>query len=837
MTTLSAQQTGRNTGSARPISDLFLENLPPELTRWRHWVPYRLGPVKANGKRDKILLNPRTGRYAKVNNPKTWGTFEEAVAAYCAGMGDGIGFVFTAEDPYVGIDLDECRNPQTGHLEAWAQDIVERLDSYTEASPSGTGVHILASGKLPGGGGETEHVEMYETGRFFTITGEHVGGTPIICAPRQAQITDLYHRYFSHKLTGNGVSQSTPTHGALSADERQQILTELRAALPSIPAVEHDIWREVGMGVHHVDSGRAGFDLWVEWSQRCPEKFDLTDCQKRWRSFHDDGGITHRSIFKLAIDHGWQQTGTGDAAAQGKKPGIEITADLTTMVNQTEAALLKLPGPVLYQRSRQLVRIAPAGPSPTWLQRPEEAPIIAPASLAALREYASHAARWTKRDKRTKTQLDVLPSAVVLETLAARTEWRFPYLEGVIAAPTLRPDGVLLQTPGYDQETGLYLDLNSGPFPPIPETPTRNDAIRALNHLYEPFSDFPFADDCHRSATLAALLTLNGRYAIRGCTPLFAVRAHSRGTGKGLLVNTIAMIGTGRPAPTWQHTENEEEDAKRLLSIAIAGDQCAHIDNVTTAFGSGPLDSVITAASIKGRLLGTNTNQEAPWTTVLFASGNNMTFTGDMVRRVIPIDLDAQTEHPEERGGFRHARLLEWVRHERPRLVTAALTVLKVFFHASCPKQPNLAEYGSFEAWSDLIRHCLVWCGFADPCGGRKHLEAESDTTYEALAELLRSWEECYPDGKAYTLKTITQDIEQRKISDPSAVDPANEWNKFHDALSSYDDKHDGKRLNLKKIGHALRGIEGRVLEGQRIIRNGEEHKVTKWQREANKRK
>lgn len=544
--------------------------------------------------------------------------------------------------------------------------------------------------------------------------------------------------------------------------------------------------------------------------------------------------VSDHSARGLAIAHGRRNPRPGDGKLPQDDPNvIQITADLTKMVDKAEAALLKLSaGPIIYQRARQLVRVAPAGQSPAWLQRPPDAPIITPVSLAALREYAGQAAIWTKYNKRAQEWQDTLPSRDVLETLAARVAWKFPYLEGIICAPTLRPDGVLVQTPGYDRKTGLYLDVNGVQFPPIPAAPTRDDAEAALAMLAEPFAEFPFAAECHRSAAIGATLTTVARPAIPGCVPLFAVRAHAPGTGKGLLVNTIATIGTGRDAPTWAQTLDEAEERKRLLSLAMAGDQCVHIDNITTAFGSAPLDSAITARSIKGRLLGTNLTHEAAWHAILFASGNNMVFNGDLARRVVPIDLDAKSEHPELRSDFTHSPLLQWVRTERPRLVVAALTVLKAFFVAGCPKEPEIPEYGSFEQWSDLIRHALLWCGWEDPCNGRKHLEAESDPAYEALAALLSAWVDCYPDGEARTLKTIVQDIERRKVGDPNAITPPNAWNDLHDALTAYDATYRGKALDTTQIGNALRKIEGRVLDGQQLVRCGTSHKVALWKRE-----
>jgi hypothetical protein len=101
---------------------------------------------------NKIPINPQTLRKADTTDPRTWGTFDQCVAAFPVALeewehdnpsayrGGGIGFVFAQDDPYVGIDLDHCRDPDTGALAAWAEEHIDRLASYTEASPSGTGV-------------------------------------------------------------------------------------------------------------------------------------------------------------------------------------------------------------------------------------------------------------------------------------------------------------------------------------------------------------------------------------------------------------------------------------------------------------------------------------------------------------------------------------------------------------------------------------------------------------------------------------------------------------------------------------------------------------------------
>ena len=104
---------------------------------------------------------------ASTKSPGTWTTFEEALAEYQSGGADGVGFVFSKDDDYVGIDLDHIDSPE---LDAWAIEVVRKLDSYLEKSPSGTGYHVIARGTVPEGR-KRSNVEMYDWGRYFTVTG------------------------------------------------------------------------------------------------------------------------------------------------------------------------------------------------------------------------------------------------------------------------------------------------------------------------------------------------------------------------------------------------------------------------------------------------------------------------------------------------------------------------------------------------------------------------------------------------------------------------------------------------------------------------------------------
>ena len=491
---------------------------------------------------------------------------------------------------------------------------------------------------------------------------------------------------------------------------------------------------------------------------------------------------------------------------------------MTRIVNETQGALLALPqAPVIYQRARLLVVIARGVKPPKWLHRPHDMPVILDASQARLTELASQGAEYWKYDKRRKQWEPALPPGWVIETLHCRGEWPFPLLEGIIASPTLRPDGSLLAVPGYDATTGLYLDTNGTTFPPLPAHPTLDDARTAIGHLQEAVKDFPFTDTWHFSATLAAMLSLVCRFAVMGNVPLFAIRANTRGSGKSLLADVISLIGTGRAAPRWPQVTEDEEERKRLLTVALAGYPCLHIDNVTRPLGSPALDMALTAPSFSDRILGKHESREAPLSMVWLASGNNMQFQGDTARRIVPIDLDPKMERPEERTDFTHTPLIPWIQQERPRLTIAALTMVKAYFEAGCPAQ-GITAMGSFEPWSDLIRQALVWGGEPDPNEGRKDLDAESNPEYEQLAQLLDAWAQCYPKHDAWTLAQVKGDIQLRATMPPQ---PTNEWNVLQEALGACDPKYDGKSFNMRMLGHAFRKFEGRTIAGRRFVTAG----------------
>src|SRR5439155_5716836 len=187
------------------------------------------------GKSTKVPYQAhRPALKAAVNNPATWAPFADAVAAYEDGKADGVGIVLG--DGLVGVDLDHCRDPETGAIAPWAQTIIAAIDSYTESSPSGTGVHILLRGESPIRGGRKKGpIELYADGRYFTVTGQHLAGTPTTIETRTVELAGLLASVF-----GTNGKETQPA-ASTTASVPFMITRRMRASLSAAGYTEAEI--------------------------------------------------------------------------------------------------------------------------------------------------------------------------------------------------------------------------------------------------------------------------------------------------------------------------------------------------------------------------------------------------------------------------------------------------------------------------------------------------------------------------------------------------------------------------------------------------------------------
>lgn len=175
-----------------------IDGIPSELRQCPQWVTWRL--EARNGQRTKVPY-ASDSKHAKTTDRRTWSAFELAVQTYRNEGFDGIGFVFGAHDGFCGIDLDNCRNPENGVIEPWAMEIIQGLSSYSEVSPSGSGVKIFLRGKIPGTRRRRGNIEMYDAGRYFAVTGHCFDSTPTNVESRQKQIEALHGKVFGPTLS------------------------------------------------------------------------------------------------------------------------------------------------------------------------------------------------------------------------------------------------------------------------------------------------------------------------------------------------------------------------------------------------------------------------------------------------------------------------------------------------------------------------------------------------------------------------------------------------------------------------------------------------------------
>jgi putative DNA primase/helicase len=175
-----------------PHAQIFPDAIPQTIKARAQWVAWRY--QWRDDRWTKVPCQASGGR-ASVTDASTWAPFDVVLAAYEARTDwDGIGYVFTAADPIAGLDIDKCREPEAGAITEAARARVDTLASYTEVTPSGTGLHILTEARLPGEGrGRRRNgEELYDRERFFTVTGQHLSGTPTTIEARQAAIETVY---------------------------------------------------------------------------------------------------------------------------------------------------------------------------------------------------------------------------------------------------------------------------------------------------------------------------------------------------------------------------------------------------------------------------------------------------------------------------------------------------------------------------------------------------------------------------------------------------------------------------------------------------------------------
>jgi hypothetical protein len=385
-------------------------------------------------------------------------------------------------------------------------------------------------------------------------------------------------------------------------------------------------------------------------------------------------------------------------------------------------------------------------------------------------EIADFHRRWTDRSGNVR-EVPVWPPPELIDVILSMpaVERRLPPLQGVTEAPVLRPDGRVLLQPGYDRETRLFYapsaDLEGLN---VPEAPSIEERIDAIELISESLIDFPFVDQASRAHAWAALFQPLIR-PIVPIVPLIVLNAPQAGTGKTLFADVTFTVHTGAGLiATKAPSANSEEWNKLLTAQLMKGRSLIVFDNVIGRLESDALAAALTSSTFESRILGTSQVVHLPQRCTFMATGNNMMLSEDLTRRSLWIHLNAQTSNPYRRTGFRHPELIRWVRQNRRELLGALLTLIRSWYAEGCPAWEG-PIIGGFEDYckvvGGILSHICVegflgnfdamfsqadpsigqWEGFLDvlfdvyvPQGGREDHRATDQFTSRELLDRIR---------------------------------------------------------------------------------------------------
>ncbi len=854
-------------------------------TQWLVWR-YERRPGDAPTKKPRKVPyyangTIRQGELGGVADRSQLTIFDHAQRSASIGKYDGVGFAFLGDDNLIGIDLDpvivpetgeiieHVIEPRTGNLSERAAGIVRDCASFTQYSPSGTGLHIYVHGKAKSTKSDDIGVELYCGGRFFTFTGKHYPGTPEEVAPIRpevlagilAMIEEAKEARRARTRPTAAAPKPAPTPSSGSNDfalVNEAAIGNLEAWVPTLfpgaqraaggfrvtsSALGRDLEEDLSIrndgivdwGVHDLgdphEGRRTPIDLVIEWSTNKTPKDALhwlagqlgITLQKPTpgRKKKPAAGGADQAPPPEELGHGSDDgppddggPGGDDGGPQDEGRGLPIinwlAGELPECVDAAEAALLGA-DVGLYQRTGMVVRVVKRDtPSVRNYKREPGALGIVMVDAPHLVETFTRVAYWRRYDNRAaKFRRINAPEQVATTYLARSGHWKLPRLRATLSAPTLRPDGSLLQQPGYDVESQSWYDPCGIQFPTVPDKPTMDEARIALELLGDAFGTFPWDTPFDESVAISLVLTALVRRSLTAA-PLGAITAPVMASGKTLLADCVAIMATGTPAPAMKYPDSDEEAVKTLLAVLAEGDPCVLIDNIERPLQGDALCSMLTSETYRGRVLGRTQMMDVPTTTLFMATGNQLVISGDLRTRALLCRLDPRVERPEQREF--HTDLRQWMTAHRPELVAAGLTVMRAFITSGVRVEDVVKPWGRFEHWSAMVRAPLVWLGLPDPCESLKSLEDEDPERNEYL-RLIHAWHACF-DDKAHTAREAVEEASDVEVASDGRRAM---WDILREIAVDR-----GGQFNIKRLAKWLGRHKGRRVGGWQLLAAGE---------------
>lgn len=433
-------------------------------------------------------------------------------------------------------------------------------------------------------------------------------------------------------------------------------------------------------------------------------------------------GIPVEWMTEIAIWLGWKQRNP-----EGKGAAVFLSAVVKDVAKQAWDALAEYEidgDPAVYAFGEALSRVDDGR--------------LQMLSPDGLKHELNRCAAWLAADNE-KWKRSSAPSAVVSDMLTARRrDVTVPTLKRVSIVPTFTKDGRLLSIPGFDEQSGIFLDLKVDV--DVPERPTRRQVWAALRQLWFPISQFPFVEKSDKVHALAMILEPYMRDMF-GPTPFHFINKPEAGTGASLFIET-ALYPTLGHWPEAQTAPKSGEEMKKTLTACLAeGVRCIYFDNANM-LNSAELASALTAETYAARILGVSKMLRVPVQVQWVGSGNNTELTTELYRRVNDIRMDAQVERPEDRdvSEFRIKDLKEWTIEHQAQQVQAALTIIQYWVNLGMPK--GTGSKASYEAWAAKLSglfNAINVRGFLATPKDRRPEDPDAETARELVLAMFKA--------------------------------------------------------------------------------------------------
>lgn len=495
-----------------------------------------------------------------------------------------------------------------------------------------------------------------------------------------------------------------------------------------------------------------------------------------------------------------------DEEEKVRRPIIKVVGgQISYVTDYAEHALLAVNevAPIM-SRARHLVQPI-ISKLPASKGRTTEVTLLQPLQVSnVIYLLNKYGAIFKRFDARSKKWVKIDPPEKIAKMMLEKGSWEFPAVVGVITTPTLRPDGSVLDQPGYDEDTKIWLASDSNLImPAMPERPTRKDAEQALKLFENLLRNFPFVAKVDQAVALAAILTsvLRGAFDV---APMFLFLAFEVGSGKSFLADVISTITRGQVCPVITNVNSKEEMEKRLGSLILEGVPIISLDNCSHNLGGDLLCQISERKIVCVRILGKSKTPECEWRGIILGNGNNITFLSDMTRRGLIVNLDPKVERPELREFDFNP--IERVMADRGAYIAAALTIARAYITAGSPKV--CGPIGSYEEWSAFVRAPLIWLGKEDPVKSME-IAREADPIRAAVRNLIGFWIETLKHNVGYSASDLIKHVDQRRGGDDL-------YPEFRELLLQQAGTPRGD-VDVFKLGRWLQAIRGQIHHGHRL--------------------